>query len=519
MTLLSKQKTWSFLLLAAASAAAQTAAPSAPVLNVKTQLVALDISASAPDGHPVLDLTAHDFTITENGVPQAIVAFESPTQHRLPPSAEVHSSADLKKLGSAPVTILVLDEMNGLFDENSYARYSLQRFLKESPSLLEQPTLLMVESNKSFEVLVDFTRDRDALLHALDHHTPDLPTRRMQGGANGDAAMERVLFTVNAIEQTAQAYAGYPGRKNILWIGNALPSVSTQEMPADDLTRVETTVQRCLNLLVSAHTALYTIDPRANSSAQSDLSAAIESGADSSFLADPSTTDPLADGQNFGMIAAASGGASISGRNAIDKVLQESLTSGTNYYTLFYKPTSPSQLPNQYRKIAVRVSRPHLTLASRLGYYANTSPETHASAESMKTTDARALLSFDLSSAATNGLSYTALALEATHLSSPDRLRLQTETVGLSWSPPDSQGQQVADVVVLVAALDSRKHIGAHHVYHAAAKLQPSTEKARRVILELPLAPDLHGANLRIIVRDSLSGRMGSTELTIAHQK
>jgi len=472
-------------------------------LTVRTQLVSLDVSVFDKHGKPVLDLTSQDFTVSENGVPQKIVSLEQPSAHLTPPGIQIKSAHDLPLLGSAPITILVLDEMDGLFEENAYARYSLQRFLEKAPSTLQQATALAVETNSSFQLLGDFTRDRDALAETIAHHVPDLSARRMHGGANG--AMERVNYNLNTLEQIAKAYAGYPGRKNIIWVGNALPGVSTVDMPNEDATAVNNAVQRCLNILIAAHTVLYTLDPTPESSAEPDLGAEVEAmGADVSVVGDPSAVDPLADGQNYGAIAVSSGGDSIHGRNAIDQAIAETLAVGTSYYTIVYKPSAVSDQSAQYRRISVTVDRPGLTLSSRPGYYANTSADTTAKAESMATIDSRTLLSLDLSSAATSGLSYTALGLH---------IALDHDRTGLDVHFDLSHGVPNTDeMVLLVATLDNKKRILTHHVYRIAP---PSTSAPSNPTLHFPLSAAPRNRLLRVVARNMRTGELGSAELPL----
>src|ERR1035438_1372388 len=96
------------------------AAAQAPAtLHVDTQIVLLDVSVTDASGRPVTDLRQDEFRITEKKVPQTIASFEPPSAHALPAvdvgKVVVDSTADLGKIGEAPVTLLVLDELNMTF--------------------------------------------------------------------------------------------------------------------------------------------------------------------------------------------------------------------------------------------------------------------------------------------------------------------------------------------------------------------------------------------------------------------
>src|ERR1700723_2355464 len=95
--------------------------PDLTTLKVSTQIVVLDVVVTDRKGNLVNNLTRDDFTILEDKVPQRIRSFDPPSAHRMPADMTVNSSADLAKIDDAPVTILVLDELNTRFEEMSYA--------------------------------------------------------------------------------------------------------------------------------------------------------------------------------------------------------------------------------------------------------------------------------------------------------------------------------------------------------------------------------------------------------------
>jgi VWFA-related protein len=495
-------------------------------IHVQTQLVALDVTVATRDGKVVTDLKSSDFTILENGVPQVIQAIEPPSLHTTPSNVEINSTADLDKLGSAAVTVLVLDELNGTFEENGYSRYSIQRYLEAQPARLQEATALMVETNSGFRLLRDFTMDQTALLAALQHHSSEIPAKRMQGGMSGTAAMERVLFTMNSLEQIAKATQGYRGRKNVIWVGNALPGVNTQDMPAEDTQIINTTVQRTINILLAAHTVLYTIDPRANSSAQIDEAATIGAlgAAGESYLSDPSKSDPFSAGQNFGIVANISGGDAISGHNDIAKVIRESINTGTNYYTLYYRPSTPrtsvtaDDTAQQFRKLAVHVSRPGLVLSARLGYYDNTPPETlPATAESLATKDGTKLLTLDISSAILSSMAYTGLYVHALPTQDHSQMHIILRSSQLSWaSTGNASPDRTTELVVAIATFDPKHHILSHHAYRVLGHLPSVGTGSPFANFIFPLSLPPNAQQLRVIVRDMGNGHIGSDDLSVA---
>ena len=113
----------------------------APTLHVSTQLVVLDVVVTDKKGNVVTRvLTKDDFQVLDGGVPQTIRHFETPVEHTMPEpgTAVVRSAADLKKIGDAPVTILVIDELKGRFEDMSFARQMLVKYLASQPAVLAE---------------------------------------------------------------------------------------------------------------------------------------------------------------------------------------------------------------------------------------------------------------------------------------------------------------------------------------------------------------------------------------------
>src|SRR5580765_1465428 len=78
-------------LLAFAQQPMQPPPGQAPVFKAAVDLVHLDVSVLDKDRHPVRDLKAGDFTITEDGKPQGIVAFSAVDVPENPPKPAIWS--------------------------------------------------------------------------------------------------------------------------------------------------------------------------------------------------------------------------------------------------------------------------------------------------------------------------------------------------------------------------------------------------------------------------------------------
>ena len=127
----------------------QQAPSNVPTFRVSSNLVFLDVTVLDKKGEPVVTgLTKDDFTITEDKQPQRIFSFEAPEMHVTGTNPE-----DSNPKGKVPVTIFVLDRLNSSFQDFSYIRYEVRRFLMTQPPQLASPAELMVIGNESLEML------------------------------------------------------------------------------------------------------------------------------------------------------------------------------------------------------------------------------------------------------------------------------------------------------------------------------------------------------------------------------
>ena len=145
-------------------------------LHVETQLVSLDVVVTDDQGKPVAGLSKDDFKVYEDNKPQAIRNFDSWEKR-----PEIPASATLDKYGRAdwgdsPLAILVLDQISTEFKDSAYAADRMKKYLKDSPELLPVPTMLLMVSDHGYKVLSGLTRDRSALIAAVDKRPPVLPT-------------------------------------------------------------------------------------------------------------------------------------------------------------------------------------------------------------------------------------------------------------------------------------------------------------------------------------------------------
>jgi VWFA-related protein len=482
-------------------------------LNVTTRIVILDVVVTDKHGKLVDkgNLTKDDFTIYESKVPQTIVSFETPAQHAMPVSDKpiVNSAADLVKIGDAPVTMLVLDELNSKFEDMSFSRNQMIKYLQSQPPVLKQPTVLLIAMNTKFVQVHDYTQNRDELIETVKKHMPEFPWRMMNGGRGGAAAVERMAQGLAALQQLAQASAGTPGRKNVIWVGNGFPSADLVGLDQQEADLITAAFRAVSQKLLASRITMYTINPVAGSSSTVDIETP-----DDLDAADPgSAPTPFGEGTvNFTDFAPATGGMSFQGRNDINNVIEEGIAHGDNYYTMSYSPTDKTDDPTKFRNINIVMKDPNLRATTRNGYFTETAADVNPLADKTITDKQKQRdLALDLSQALTTTISYNGLGVTAAK-DKDGNYTIHVKEENLTWSDPGPDGAQHSEATVAVAGYDkSGKVIG--HV--AREETFPRGATGTGATFNLPAQGiPASATRMRIVVRDALSGRMGTFDIT-----
>ncbi len=380
-----------------------------PTLKVSTRLVVVDVVAADGKGHPITDLKADDFSVLEEGSNQSIKVFsfqqpapaDQPQQPpaKLPPNL-VTNVPTYKP--NRPMSVLLLDGLNTDNISQKYARQEMLKYLAKLPE--GQPVAVYLLGNK-LRLLQDFTTDPALLQQALTRikdknsalikNDPALSAAatasllqmglpgmvaQIQGFEQEEVSAQvdlRVEETVNALLSLARTLAGYPGRKNLIWVSSSFPSnlfdlaglnsVSSQrQSSANSQARgYSNPIEKLASALSNARVAVYPVDTRGvNSFASvSDIGNrdrdAVPGGA-----ADPQTAHTT-----MNTVAERTGGRAFYNTNDLAGAIKEGIEDGSTYYTLGYYPEN-KDWNGKFRKIVVKLNRPGVKLHYREGYIA-----------------------------------------------------------------------------------------------------------------------------------------------------
>ena len=351
------------------------------VLRTNTRLVVVDVVATDSKGQPVPDLKASDFTILEDGKPQKISGFNfehlagapaQVVQINLPPSVVTN----LPKFQSNSLNVILLDTGNGDFTEQIYARDQLLKFL--NGAALDRPVAIYAMQGQ-LKLLHDFTTDNKSLSAAVAKYRPPAKNNSSESAESRASAFatrgdyhtsERdIENTLNQLNVLAKILAGYPGRKNLIWLSESFPLVlfpesatfpiglKTQDMTsgASTMQRLQTSspfktyaelIKKISDALMSAQVAVYPVD----------------SGA-------VGKDDHLASQHTMDNMAESTGGKSFKNSNDLVLGLRSGIEDGSTYYTLTYYPENKNW-DGLFRRIQIKTERGNVNLRYREGYYA-----------------------------------------------------------------------------------------------------------------------------------------------------
>ena len=499
------------------AAAAPAPAPGT-TLRVSARLVVLDVVATDASHQPVDDLKSADFHVFEQGKLQSIRSFEPPSGHRLPETTAAagltaaFDPASPASFGRSPVNVLVLDQLNTHFADSAFARGALKDFLLKQPALLPQPTTLLALADNKFHILQPFTRDRDALLHAL----AAAPVKyAWQLEVNGQAAygpLTRLDQSLRALEQIAQAYAAIPGRKNLVWVGGGFPTLDPTSIDGNEAKEVTDTLRHITGVLLDTRTTLNAVDPTSTAAGMTEITTREQTEfaqlAGDSLSVNLDVADP---NNEFDKLGAVTGGTVLRGRNDVGREIGQVIEQGDHYYTIAYAPDSSSAQSAAFRNIKVECLRPGITVATRTGYFNTTTQPANSAANA----------SYDLSTAADstaqlNGL-HVRVERDSTDTTDSNHFVVHVDASGLNWQPGDDGGLKAHVYVMAVAFNAKNKQLG-HTLRGMAANARPGTnprEPGKDAAFAFDADPHPGSARMRFVVRDSANGLMGSFELPL----
>jgi len=356
-------------------------------LRTNTRLVLVDVVATDSKGQRVPDLKASDLTVLEDGKPQKISGFNFErsdassarvAQIQLPPSVVTNAP----KFQSNSLNVILFDTGNGDFTEQVYAHDQLLKFL--NGAALGRPVAIFALQTQ-LKLLHDFSTDNKALSAAVAKYRPpaknnnseSMESRASAFSTRGDyhTSERDIENTLNQLNVLAKVLAGYPGRKNLIWLSESFPLTlfpETLNQGHMDGQSLRSAVRGAANPASTQQNLVSSAPFKTYAELVKKVSDALMSAQVAVYPVDAGAVgrnDHLASQHTMNNMAESTGGKSFMNSNDLVLGLRNGIEDGSSYYTLTYYPENKNW-DGLFRRIQVKSSRPNLSLRYREGYYA-----------------------------------------------------------------------------------------------------------------------------------------------------
>lgn len=371
-----------------------------PTFRTETTVVQLPVRVLDAKGHFVKDLATADIEVLEDGAPQTISEFtlvdHASAQTSSPltvPSSGILTPADLEKVPGR-LYVFLLDDAHVGVGHSARARDLIKGFIRDRVAPADAAAVVIA----SGAARQDFTRDKAALLRAVDRFTGTLdmgePARVQETRARGIVKLvtdlagalgnirgrhKTLIYVGSQVgcrvgnETTTDFYPKLRGQQQDPGTGARIAEPSTSDVAPDADEQIVCTEQLWdgVRAAVQANVSLYSIDPRGMLN-RGWISPSIDGrgGPDAArrrmSMVEPGKPSVL---DGFHVLSDQTGGFAVTDtnnyRDPFDRIVRESST----YYLLAYTSTN-NKVDGKYRRTQINVKRPGVQAFYRSGYVA-----------------------------------------------------------------------------------------------------------------------------------------------------
>jgi VWFA-related protein len=394
------------LLIAGASAGAQQIGQNKPAdaqqnftLSVKVQLVVEAVVVKDKDGKPIEGLTAKDFAVTEDGVPQTVricehqdlaeLAKPLPVSKQRDENLKLYKqltrtqiapeSADNERFKNRRLLALYFDMSAMNPADQLRALSAAEQFIRTQMTTVDLVSILRYQGG-SVDVLQDFTADRDRLLSILNTlivgegqgsaETVDDASSADTGAAFGQDDSEFNVFNtdrqLSALETAAKMLGQLNEKKSLIYFASGL-----RLNGIDNQAQLHATVDSAIKAGVS----FWPIDAR-GLVAEAPLGDATQgspgnSGVYTGAAALANTSNFKASQDTLYALAGDTGGKALFDNNDLTRGIVQAQDAISDYYLLGYYATNTAK-NGHFRRVKVTLTQNlDAKLNYREGYYAD----------------------------------------------------------------------------------------------------------------------------------------------------
>ncbi len=325
-----------------AAGAVQPAAMSSLATGMAEGLIKLDVVVTDRSGKPVAGLEPNDFTLLDNGEPEKILSFRAfdGITARPDPPVEV---------------ILVIDSLNLPFNQISFAKGEVERFLRRNNGHLAQPVSIFLLSNAGLSSLPQASTDGNALADEIIRGTWQTPAFHVSQTSPGNEQLFKTSGkghpspnpSLRSLGSIVLEERRRPGRKLLFWLSPGWP---VWDKAFDEITEFSTRLRE-------ARITLWTWP---------------YPDRDSTYLGFLTPVRPAEKVQPghlaLDVLAIQSSGGVLGTSSNLEGMIRKCIEDESVFYTLTFDPPLTKEV-DEYHDLKVTVGKPHLTALTRTGYY------------------------------------------------------------------------------------------------------------------------------------------------------
>jgi len=537
---------------------APSPAEETPTFPTQVELVTVDVVVTDKKARSIADLKREDFSIEEDGNPQAITSFEA---IQVPPAAA--ATAPVKPRISSNATpeartgrsfVVVFDDVHLSPFQANRAKIAVAEFLKSGVREGDRVTLVATGGGAWWTTRMEAGRDElIALLKRLDGRLiPDTSPERVtdyeamrihvyrdqqvvervnrrfqtfgvsplgQQGRRGFSdedpqvmgraadvyfqAVARMRVTLDVLDRVLGSLATTKGRKTLVLVSQGF----IYDPNLDEFKRTVNTARR-------SNVAIYFLDTRGLGGLPATFSAEFGPSLDTQDLGS-ALFESLEAAEGAESIAADSGGFSVKNTNNLAGGIQRIANESRSYYMIGYHPKNVAR-DGKFRKIQVKVARKGVEVRARKGYYAPLEGKS-ALAPKEQSTDPKFQAALDSPYEVEEiPLRMTAYAFDETLLGKASVVvATDVDVSGFAFEEKDGRFVDTLEFLLVVAHRETGEYF--RYDQKVDMKLLPETKQRFAkawfpVVRDFELAPGSYQA--KIVVRDKASGRIG----TVVHE-
>ena len=386
---------------AAPPPSAQSAKPGQSPLRVSSDLVRIDVEVTDKSGKPIKGLRQDQFTITDDGKPQAISSFsyadiESietagaddakpivvPVDNDGPNTPSAAAASD--QLRDRRLLVLFFDLTSMQPDDLIRAHDAGEKFIKQQ--MTKADVVAVVAFSTKLSVLANFTNDHAVLEKAISRLTEtsssDLSNPLYAAAANGENDVQEytgAAFTPDetefnvfntdqklaAVEGLANVLSGIPGRKALVEFTGGITQTGEEN---------RTQLRAATDAANRADVSIYSIDSRGLLAAPPGGDTTTNAATGTSMFTGASVfhqTDQRQDSRDtLATLSTDTGGKAFFDLGDLSEALPKIQQDNGGYYLVGYNLGADVKRDGRWRTIHVKVNVPGAHIRYRDGYYA-----------------------------------------------------------------------------------------------------------------------------------------------------